>query len=403
MRLKKLMEKHSAILAEMEALKAAAVDETGEARAFNEDEEKKFTELEAQAKALKATIEAEERAESLKMEKAPAEPAPATMGTQSATISEEERAQDEERAFVDFVRGYATGEHRANLTRTDGGVLIPQSIANKIIDKVKDTFPVFEYATRYNVPGTLTIPYYDDSTGDITMAYAQEFQALTSTAGKFANVTLQAYLAGVLTKVSKSLINNAQFDVLNFVVNKMAENIGLWLEREIFNGFQSPATAGITGLTTATQVMNLASATVITADELIECQEMIPDAYQANCIWAMNKATRTAIRKLKDGQNNYLLNVNATTRWGYDLFGKPVYTSDQIGTLATNGTANVNKPLIWYADFSGLALKISENWDIQVLRERFADEHAIGVLAYLEADSKIENQQKIACLKTKAS
>lgn len=400
MRLKKLMEKHEAILAEMEALRTAAVDENGEARAFTEEEEQKFASLEAQAGALKRTIEAEQRAERDTMVTPPAEQAPATMGTQSVTVSEEERAQDEERAFVDFVRGYATGdgEHRAELTRTDGGVLIPQSIANKIIDKVKDTFPVFEYATRYNVPGTLTIPYYDDSTSDITMAYAQEFQQLTSTAGKFANITLQAYLAGVLTKVSKSLINNAQFDVLSFVINKMAENIGLFLEREIFNGFQTPSTAGITGLTTATQLMNLASATAITADELIELQEMIPDAYQSNCMWVMNKATRTAIRKLKDGQNNYLLNVNATTRWGYDLFGKDVYVTDQVGKL----TDGADKPLIWYADFSGLALKISENWDIQVLRERFADEHALGVLAYLEADSKIENQQKIACLKTKA-
>lgn len=398
MRLKKLKEKHEAILAEMEALRTAAVDENGEARAFTEEEEQKFASLEAQAGALKRTIEAEQRAEKDTMATPPADPAPATMGTQSATISEEERAQDEERAFLDFVRGYSTGEHRAELTRTDGGVLIPQSIANKIIDKVKDTFPVFEYATRYNVPGTLTIPYYDDSTSDITMAYAQEFQQLTSTAGKFANITLQAYLAGVLTKVSKSLVNNSQFDVLSFVVNKMAENIGLFLEREIFNGFQSPATAGITGLTTATQLKNLASATAITADELIELQEMVPDAYQSNCLWVMNKATRTAIRKLKDGQNNYLLNVNATTRWGYDLFGKDVYVTDQVGKL----TDGADKPLIWYADFSGLALKISENWDIQVLRERFADEHALGVLAYLEADSKIENQQKIACLKTKA-
>lgn len=400
MRLKKLIEKHEAIMAEMEAIRTAAVDENGEARAFNQEEEAKFQELEAQAKALKSSIEIEQRAADAQMKAVEATP---VASTQDENISEEQRAEDEERAFADFIRGYATGEVRANLTKTDGGVLIPQSIANKIIDKVKDTFPIYEYATRYNVPGTLTIPYYDENQGDITMAYAQEFQTLNSTSGKFANVTLQAYLAGVLTLVSKSLINNAQFDVLDFVVNKMAQNIGIWLEKECFNGFQSPNTAGITGLTTATQLMNLASATAITADELIELQEMVPDAYQNNCIWIMNKATRTAIRKLKDGQNNYLLNVNATTRWGYDLFGKPVYTSDQISTLATNGTANVNKPLIWYADLSGLALKVSENWDIQVLRERFADQHAIGVLAYLEADSKIENQQKIACLKTKAS
>ena len=399
MRLKKLTEKHASILAEMEAIRTAAVDENGEARAFNEDEEKRFGELEAQAEALKRSIEIEQRAEEAKLQAVQTTP---TNATEDPKKSEEERAMDEARAFEDYIRGVVTEEHRANLTKTDGGVLIPATIAQKIIDKVKDTFPIYEYATRYNVPGTLTIPYYDDSQGDITMAYATEFSALNSTAGKFANITLQGFLAGVLTKISKSLINNAQFDVLGFSINKMAENIGLWLEREIFNGFQSPNTSGITGLTTATQTMALASATAITSDELIDLQEKIPDPYQGNCIWVMNKATRTAIRKLKDGQNNYLLNVNANTRWGYDLFGKDVYVTDQVGTLATNGVANANIPLIWYADFSGLALKVAENWDIQVLREKFADEHAIGVLAYMEVDSKIENQQKIACLKTHA-
>ena len=52
---------------------------------------------------------------------------------------------------------------------------------------------------------------------------------------------------------------------------------------------------------------------------------------------------------------------------------------------------------------SGLALKFSEDINIEVLRERFATEHAIGVVGYLECDAKIENEQKIAVLVGKAS
>ena len=58
---------------------------------------------------------------------------------------------------------------------------------------------------------------------------------------------------------------------------------------------------------------------------------------------------------------------------------------------------------IYYGDFSGLALKISEDIDIEVLRERFATEHAIGVVGYIECDAKIENEQKIAVLKMAAA
>lgn len=44
-------------------------------------------------------------------------------------------------------------------------------------------------------------------------------------------------------------------------------------------------------------------------------------------------------------------------------------------------------------------MKVSENPSVQVLREKFADEHAVGVICWLEIDSKVENKQKIAILK----
>ena len=56
-----------------------------------------------------------------------------------------------------------------------------------------------------------------------------------------------------------------------------------------------------------------------------------------------------------------------------------------------------------YGDMSGLAVKVSEDMNIEVLREKFATEHAIGVVGWLEMDSKIENEQKIAVLKMKAA
>ena len=110
----------------------------------------------------------------------------------------------------------------------------------------------------------------------------------------------------------------------------------------------------------------------------------------------MSKATRTAIRKLKDSDGNYILNKDATARWGYTLFGKPVYVSDNMPAMAGGKTA------IFYGDMSGLAVKIAENVSIEILREKYATQHAVGVVGWIEIDAKIENQQKIAALKMKA-
>ena len=47
-------------------------------------------------------------------------------------------------------------------------------------------------------------------------------------------------------------------------------------------------------------------------------------------------------------------------------------------------------------------MKVAENPSVQVLREKFADEHAVGVICWMEVDSKVENKQKIAVLAMKA-
>ena len=50
---------------------------------------------------------------------------------------------------------------------------------------------------------------------------------------------------------------------------------------------------------------------------------------------------------------------------------------------------------------TGLATKFSENINIEVLREKYADEHAYGVIGWFEFDSKVQNEQKIASLTLK--
>ena len=52
------------------------------------------------------------------------------------------------------------------------------------------------------------------------------------------------------------------------------------------------------------------------------------------------------------------------------------------------------KRAVVYLDPTGLAVKAAENPSVQVLREKFADEHAVGVICWMEVDSKVENKQK---------
>lgn len=370
---KELNEKKNDLITRAEEVLNKAKMET---RELTEDEAAELAEIRDNVRRIVKTLELKGDFEKME-EKKPVEKI------------EVEKEVEEVRAFEDFIRGNYN-ERANNLTPAEGSgqVLIPQTIANKIIKKVYDICPILERSSKYNVKGKLEIPYYDEDTTKITVAYQNEFSPLSSNVGAFTNIELSGYLAGALALVSRSLINNSDFDIVGFVVDHMAYNISRFIEKELLNG-TSQKVQGLSGLT---NTLTTASASAITSNELIELQAKVKDVFQPNAIWIMSTATRTAIRELKDNYGRYLLQDDISLPFGHSLLGKPVYVSDNMPEIGSGNTA------IYYGDMSGLATKFSEDINIQVLRERYADQHAVGVIGWLEFDSKVENAQKIAAL-----
>ena len=372
MDLKKMLEMRAQKLA---ALKALIEKAKAEERAMNQDEITSFEALETEIRELDKTIAALEKTREL------------TESEPQAPVEEEKRSI-EERDYEVFDALIRSEETRAGeLTKGDNGAVIPTTIANKIIEKVVEICPIFQDSDRYNVKGTLSIPYYDESTSDITMEYADEFTDGESKTGKFKSINLTGFLGRAISDVSISLINDSGFDVVGFVVRRMAESIARFIEKELLKGTPNK----IDGLSKGVQELKTAGAN-FTADEIIDLQELIPDAYQANAYFIMSRKTRTAVRKLKDGQGNYLLNKDANSRWGYTLFGHDVYTSANMDDVKAGAT------VMYYGDYTGLATKVSENINIKVLTEVKARQHAVEVLGFVELDAKVQNAQKIAKL-----
>jgi HK97 family phage major capsid protein len=299
----------------------------------------------------------------------------------------------EERAFDAYVRGIVLNERAGELTKGANGAVIPTTIVNKIIKKVYDICPILEYSTKYNVKGKLEIPHYTETAENaITVAFANEFEDLTSNVGTFSKIELDGYLAGALTLISRSLINNSQFNLVEFIVSHMAYAIKRFIEDKLLNG----ATGKITGLTTAPTAVTAEASTVITADEIIRLHDSIKDDFQNDAIWIMSPATRTALRTLTSTTGYYLLNDDISTPFGSSLLGKPVYVSDNMPDMEAGKTA------IYYGDMKGLATKFAEEMEIEVLREKYATQHAVGVVGWLEFDGKIENDQMVKKLVMKA-
>lgn len=384
--LKSLMEQRGDLVQQMKDMTSAAETEK---RAFSPEEDQTFDDLDRQVKALDSTIEKLERARNLKLNAADTEK------------NEEPKQEElEERAFENYIRrecGAANLEIRAgeqNLTMGNNGAVVPVTIANRIITAVKDLCPIYSRATIYNVKGTLKVPVWGkaNTTHDIAVGYQEEFTDITADSGKFTSIDLSGYLAGALTLIGKSVANNAQVDVVSFIITEMSKAIAEFIEGELLNGTANKAQ----GVLSTTNTVTAASAAAITADELISTQAAIKQAYQVNACWIMHPDIFTSLRKLKDANNRYLLQDDFTGEFPYRLLGKPVFVSDNMPKM------EAGKKAVLYGDLSGLSVNMRENVQIQVLMEKYATQHAIGIVAWFEFDSKVTDNQKLVTVTMKA-
>lgn len=375
--MKELMEKRAQLMEQIEELSKSIEMEK---RAFTDEENTKFDALTKEVESIDATIAQMERAEKLvKVDNKPDEAA--------GNDSTEEM---EIRAFADFLRNERAD---SNITKGDNTAVIPKTIANKIVDKIKDISPLFKDAEKFNIKGNVSIPYVDGANDNLTVAYATEFTDLEAKSTKLLSVDLTGYLAGVLAKISISLLNSTDIDLVDFVVSKMAAAAAEFIDAEILVG-----TSGkITGAAAATQVVLAGSTSAITADVLIKLKNKLKSAYQSGAYFVMHPDTFTACQLLKDSNNRYLFNDDIVEGFSGRILGKPVYVSDQCPAIAEDALA------VFYINPSqALAVKMVED-TVQILREKYATQHALGIVEWVELDAKIQNEQAVAVLKMAAS
>ena len=369
---KELLEKRNALIDEMEKIKDKAKEEK---RAFVEEENTRMAEIVVEIKGIDATAKLEEETRGLTKEQ--------SLPTGEKTRLEKEA--EEIRSLENFIRG----DERA-LGVADNGGIIPTSISSKILEKVKELSPIYSMCTIYNVGGDLVFPIYDETSSSISATYVEDFQELTEGTGKFTTVKLQNYIIGCLAKVSKSLMNRTDFNLVSYVVNKVAQAISDFLEKELITG-----TTKIKGLASNKNTVTTATAAKLSTDDIIDLMMSVPEVYQGNACFIMHKDTLKELRKLKNADGDYILQKDATQGFGWTLFGKKVYTTESMQQVATGNKA------IHYGDMSGLYVKLAQNVELQMLTEKYATQHAVGACAYIECDAAIVETQKIVTLVVK--
>ena len=364
--MKKLVELRNDYLTEIETILATAEQE---GRVLTEEEIARLKELKAETEKVDADMKAVEEARDLtiveeKEEKLEEE-------SEKRDMNMEIREQ-EMNAFAEVLR---TGEMRA-LTTSANGAVIPTTVADEIVMKMRAKSSILDKATIYNEIGQLKIVKGEEFVAD----YVDENTELSETDKPITAIVLDNFTIGALVVVSKSLINMTNLDIVDYVTSQIANALVNKVEKELLVGTPSK----IDGCSKTTNTANIQEE--FTLADLIKVQAKAIGTRAEDCIWVASREVFESLASKVDaiGRPYMVQGFDTTGAVVNKLLGAKVEVSD-----ALEGKA------LYYGDFSGLAVKISQKAEVQVLKEKFATKNALGVVGFIGVDAKVQSDEKI--------
>lgn len=244
--------------------------------------------------------------------------------------------------------GFAKVEHRAQTTSaTAGGYSVPTELMNILVKSMAAWGPMYDenVATVITTAGggAMTMPTVNDTSG--TAVAHTEGTTLTDDGGvdvTFGQKTLGAYPFNTeWIRVSKELADDSIFAMEQVLGDLLGERLGRLANSKLTTGSGSSDVLGI--VTGSTAGRTSASTTAITSDEIIDLLHSVDPAYRQSpkAAFMFNDSTLAAIRKLKDGDGNYLWQMgNVQQGVPGTLLGYRYYINQAMASIPASASAS---------------------------------------------------------------
>ncbi len=279
---------------------------------------------------------------------------------------------------------------------TEGGYLVPDEFENTLIQALEEDSVIRANAHVFTTSnGVHKIPVV--STKGIAN-WIDENGTYGESDDVFGQEQIDAHKVGTIIKVSEELLNDSAFDLEQYFQDEFARRIGAKEEEAFLIGDGSKKPTGILNATGGADVgVTAASATAITADELIDLFYSLKAPYRKNAIWVLNDATVRVIRKLKDSNGQYLWQPGLRDGEVDTLLGKKILTSAYAPTPISGAKSILFGDLsyYWIGDRQGITFKR--------LNERYADVGQVGFLASKRVDGKLILPEAVKVLQMKGT
>ncbi|WP_208883652.1 phage major capsid protein [Streptomyces sp. PBH53] len=281
-------------------------------------------------------------------------------------------------AFRDLLKGTATA----------GGNTVPTTFYGKLMAHLIEVSGLMMAGpTVLNTASgeTIEVPV---TTAHSSASLTPEANPLNESDPAFAKRTLGAYKYGVLMQASTELLSDTGVDLEGYLAMQAGRALGNAFGAHAITGTGTNQPTGLitsasTGVTGGTGV-----AGAFTADNLIDLYYSVIAPYRnsASCGWLMRDATLGAVRKLKDGQNQYLWQPSIQVGAPDTLLGKPVHTDPNVAAVATSAKS------VAFGDFSQYFVRLAGGVRFERSEDYAFNSDLVTFRAIIRADGLLVDQ-----------
>lgn len=368
--------------------------------ALNEEDGKTYESMEAEFKQLTDSIRRMERREGIEAEMQKPVGSPITERPMAGKQADAKTGRASEEYKQAMLQALRTNFRQISNVLSEGidengGYLVPDEYDRRLIDVLTEENIVRKLATvittsgehKINIAGTKPAAAWIEEGGELTFGDAT-----------FDQIIMDAHKLHAAVKVTEELLYDNAFGLENYLMTQFGKALANAEEDAFLNGNGTGKPLGILAATGGAQVgVTAASATAITADEIINLVYSLKRPYRKNAKFILADSTIAAIRKLKDGNGNYIWQPALVAGEPDRLLGYEVLTSAYMPTLAAGAKT------IAFGDFSYYNIGDRGTRSFAELKELFAGHGMVGFIAKERVDGKLVLPEAVKVLQQKAS